>query len=398
ATGEKEEKILSAEGMFKRAVVKELISLRRHEEVVLETIGEAVIETASNLRITYINPAGIKIFNKPEGQLIGCHLYELFDGESSQKIKEAIEKTSTQPNNTLVTFTMPVDKFILKIIVTNLIEMNKVTGTVLIAEDVTDYYTKIRELTLAHERVKKMQDKLIQDAKFSMLGQLSANISKEIENPLVSALSHISLLLSQKNNDATTRERLNTIQEGLHNARSMIRDLIDFGEEEQTKLERIAVSDILKRIVALVKNRADSANIMIHENYEKNLPLIYVDSLKVRQALINIINNAFEAMPNGGTLTITTTATQDKSLAVDKTKEIVQIDFADTGVGMPPEILPQIFSPFFAAKTDKNATGLGLSTSLKIIQGFGGTIEAQSKVGEGSTFTIKIPVEGYNMV
>ena len=67
ATGEKEEKILGAEGMFKRAVVKELMSLRRHEEVVLETIGEAVIETASNLRITYINPAGIKIFNKTEG-------------------------------------------------------------------------------------------------------------------------------------------------------------------------------------------------------------------------------------------------------------------------------------------------------------------------------------------
>ena len=158
----------------------------------------------------FVSP--FKFFNKIEGQIIGCHLYELFDDESSQKIKEAIEKTSTQPNNTLVTFTMPLNKFILKIIVTNLIEEKKVTGTVLIAEDVTDYYTKIRELMLAQERVKKMQDKLIQDAKFSMLGQLSANISKDIESPLVSALSHISLLLSQKNNDATTREQLNTIQ------------------------------------------------------------------------------------------------------------------------------------------------------------------------------------------
>ncbi|HJX30573.1 MAG TPA: ATP-binding protein [Thermodesulfobacteriota bacterium] len=400
ATGEKEEKILGAESMFKRAVVKELMSLRRHDEIVLETIGEAVIETAANLRITYINPAGTKFFNKTEGQIIGCHLYELFDNESSQKIKEAIEKTSTQPNNTLVTFTMPLNKFILKIIVTNLIEEKKVTGTVLIAEDVTDYYTKIRELMLAQERVKKMQDKLIQDAKFSMLGQLSANISKEIENPLVSALSHISLLLSQKNNDAATREQLNTIQEGLHHARNMIRDLMDFGEEEQTKLERIDVSDILKKIVALVKNRADSAQIMINEDHEKNLPLIYVDSLKLRQVFINIINNAFEAMPNGGTLTltITTTTTPDGTISVGETKEIVKIDFADTGIGIPSEILPQIFNPFFSAKIDKDATGLGLSTSLKIIQGFGGTIEAQSKVGEGSTFTIKIPVEGYNLV
>jgi uncharacterized protein YaiL (DUF2058 family) len=94
---------------------------------------------------------GTKIFNKIEGQIIGCHLYELFDVESSKKIKEAIEKTSIQPNNTLVTFTMPLNKFILKIIVTNLIEGKKVTGTVLIAEDVTDYYTKIRELMLAQK-------------------------------------------------------------------------------------------------------------------------------------------------------------------------------------------------------------------------------------------------------
>ena len=172
----------------------------------------------------------------------------------------------------------------------------------------------------------------------------------------------------------------------------MIRDLIDFGEEEQTKLERIDVNEILKRIVALVKNRADSAQIRINEDYEKNLPLIYADSFKLRQVFINIINNAFEAMPNGGTFTITTTTTLNGSLAVNETKEIVKIDLADTGVGIPSEIFPQIFNPFFSAKADKNATGLGLSSSSKIIQGFGGAIEAQSKVGEGSTFTIKLPI------
>jgi signal transduction histidine kinase len=161
----------------------------------------------------------------------------------------------------------------------------------------------------------------------------------------------------------------------------MIRDLIDFGEEEQTKLERIDVNDILKKIVALVKNRADSAQIIINEDHAKNLPPICAESLKLRQVFINIINNAFEAMPNGGTLTITTTTAPDGSISVGETKEIVQIDFADTGVGIPSEILPQIFNPFFSAKTDKDATGLGLSNSLKIIQSFGGTIETKSKVG-----------------
>jgi len=388
--GEKK-KILGTEGMFRRGVVNELMSLRQHYELVLATIGEAVIETDSSLRIIYINPAGIRIFNKPEAQIIGRHLYELFGKEGMEKIKASIEKIDSSLSPT--TFTSDLNNLSLKIIITPLIEDQKFTGIVLIAEDVTDYYAKIRELTLANEQIKKMQERLIQDAKFSLLGQLSATISKEIESPLVSAISYISFLLRQKYEDPTVREQLNIIQEELHRARNMLRDLIDFGREEETKLEHLDVNEVLKRIVGLIKNRAESAQIIVKENYAENLPLIYADANKLKQVFINIINNAFEAMPSGGTLTITTTAiTTDESTSLAKTPNTIKIDFADTGIGIPPEILPQIFNPFFSLKSNRNATGLGLSTSLKIIQNLGGTIEVASKVGEGSTFTISIPV------
>ncbi len=384
--------VFGIEGMYKRAVVTELMSMKKHWEVVLENMGEAVIETDTDLKITYVNSTARNIFKKTEGQIIGIHLYELFRTESLRKIKAVVEEISSSCNSQVKTLTIPYDKYVLKIVVTNLIEDNKNTGTILIAEDVTDYHTKVRELTLANERLKKMQARLVQEAKFSMLGHLSATITKEIENPLISALSYITLLLRGKKKDETIYSKLEIIQEEIQRARSMIRDLIDFGGGEETKLDWIEINEILQRITSLIKHRADSSNVKLVENYDKNLPPIYADPDKLKQVFINLINNAFEAMSHGGILTITTSITADESSSPSEARKCIQIKFTDTGEGISPEFLPQIFNPFFSAKPDTHATGLGLSTSLKAIQELGGTIEADSKVGVGSTFTVKIPL------
>jgi PAS domain S-box-containing protein len=384
--------VFGIKGMYKRAVVSELMSVKKHWEVVLENMGEAVIETDTDLKITYVNSTAKNIFKKSEGQIIGIHLYELFKTESLLKIKAAIEKLSSSLNSQVETLTIPYDKYVLKIVIANLIEDNKNIGIVLIAEDVTAYHTKVRELMLANERLKKMQDRLVQEAKFSMLGHLSATITREIENPLISALSYITLLLRGKKKDETIHNKLEIIQEEIQRARSMIRDLIDFGGGEESKLDWIEVNEILQKILSLIKHRADSLNVKIVENYDKNLPSIYADADKLKQVFINLINNAFEAMPHGGTLTITTLIAADESYSPTEAKNCIQIKFADTGEGISPEFLPQIFNPFFSAKPDRHATGLGLSTSLKAIQDLGGTIEVDSKVGVGSTFTVKIPL------
>ncbi|MFH0813217.1 MAG: ATP-binding protein, partial [Pseudomonadota bacterium] len=384
--------ILGIDGMYQRAVVKELISSQRHQEVVLENMGEAVIEADASFRVTYINPAGVKIINKTEGQIIGSNVYDLFTNESYLKMSEAVNNLSLTPDARVTVLTLPYGKLILRVIIAKLIEKGENTGMILIAEDVTDYHSKVRELTLANEKLRKMQDKLIQDAKFSMLGQLSANITREIENPLVSALSYISLLLRGEIKDEVIEQKLTVIQEEIQRARSIIRDLIDFGEEERSELERIEVGETLRRTVALVRHRADSLDITIIERYDKKLPVIFADANKLKQVFINLINNAFEAMPGGGALTIASSVTKDDSLSDSGTNDIIQIAFADNGVGISPEFLPKIFNPFFSAKPERNTTGLGLSTSLKVIQDLGGTIAVESKVGVGSTFTIKIPI------
>ena len=107
---------------------------------------------------------------------------------------------------------------------------------------------------------------------------------------------------------------------------------------------------------------------------------------KIKQVFINLINNAFEAMPDGGRLTLTITANLDTSR-----RENIQVAVSDTGTGISPEVLPQIFNPFFSAKPKGDASGMGLATSLKIIQETGGTIEVNSNAGEGSVFRVNIP-------
>ncbi|MBN2468140.1 MAG: response regulator [Deltaproteobacteria bacterium] len=387
--------LLGTEGMNKRAVVKELMSERRHREVVLKNIGEAVIETDTNVQVIYANTKAASIFNIPEALIIGMPLYDLFKSESLPKIREAVEGLSARFESDVVSFIIPHDKYVLKIVLANLIEEEEDRGTVLIAQDVTDYHTKVRELVLANKKLKNMQEKLVQEAKFSMIGHLSTTINREIESPLVSASSYLALLLHGKTRDDSIRDKLEVIQEDIHRARAMIRDLIDFGKEEESKVERIDVGEIVRRIAALVKHRASSSGVTIVEDYCENLPTLDADADKLKHVFINIINNAIEAMPDGGILTMSTTASSTVSFPEGETKPAIQIAFADTGVGIPPGFIPQIFNPFFSAKPDKNATGLGLSTSMKTIQDLGGGIEVESTVGAGSTFTVKIPlVEG----
>ena len=379
--------VFGLDDMHKRAVVKELMNEKSHHETILKNIGEAVIETNDSLKISYGNPAALKIFNKTETELVGIYLYDLFKAENLHKIRAAAEKISASPDPEVSTHTIHYEKLILKIFLANLIEKDGNAGTVLIAQDVTPYYTKVRQLTVANEQLKKMQDKLVQNAKLSMLGELTANLTGEIESPLLSALSYTTLLLNESSISDPVRDKLDIIQGEILRVKSMIGDLIDFGREEEGEREKVQVADLLKLIVALVKPRAETARIKIVENYDKNLPLVYVNANKTKQVFINLINNAFEAMPDGGRLTLTISATPDTT-----GRENIQVAVFDTGTGISPEVLPQIFNPFFSAKIEGDASGMGLTTSLKIIQETGGTIEVNSNAGEGSVFRVNIPV------
>jgi signal transduction histidine kinase/DNA-binding response OmpR family regulator len=232
------------------------------------------------------------------------------------------------------------------------------------------------------EELRTTQAQLVQSAKLAAIGELAANVAHEINNPMTSILGYATLMLEEGVDAGTRTDYLKTIQSEALRIRETVRALLDFSRQRDFTKERVDVTQAVKDTLALVRRHAALSNIAVEERYEKDLPLIDVDVPQCKQVFLNLITNALDAMPNGGTLTI----------ASARDGEFVRVDIADTGAGILPANLDRIFDPFFTTKPAVKGTGLGLSVSLGIIQSHGGTIDVRSEVGKGSVFSVKLPV------
>jgi two-component system NtrC family sensor kinase len=177
------------------------------------------------------------------------------------------------------------------------------------------------------------------------------------------------------------REELGLIQEEASRARDIVRDLLQFSRQRDFMPEPADVNMVLEQVVAMIRRQGAFGAVVVTEAYGEELQMVEMDVPRIKQVFLNIINNAVYAMKDGGSLTIRTTAAS----------EAVRIAFEDSGPGIPPDVLSRIFDPFFTTKPEVSGTGLGLSVSLGIVQSHGGTIDVDSTVGKGSTFTITLP-------
>ena len=374
--------VLGIDSLFPRAVTKDLLQYQRHHETILRNMGEGVIEVDADFKIVHINPAGLMIFKTLERMVVGSNLFNLFNDK--REMHEILSRLSKAKEYCSEKLTLGYRDKTLRIVFTNLIENSHNEGFLLIVQDITDLSQKIGELTLINSELKKTQAQLIQAAKLSALGQLAANITHEINTPLTSVLGYVSLLLNSMDSSDPRKSDLKIIQSEALRARNIIRGLLNFVYQGEGNLQELDIRELVKETLLLVSNRAKSQKVTIVEHYGKKSMVVEVDANKMKQVLINLTNNAFDSMPQGGTLTITTFSDDD----------FLNIQFQDTGVGISPQALSEIFDPFFTTKPKLKGTGLGLSLSLKIIKSFGGTIEVKSEEGKGSTFNVKIPLKG----
>jgi two-component system, NtrC family, sensor kinase len=231
-----------------------------------------------------------------------------------------------------------------------------------------------------HE-LQQTQAQLIQSAKLAAIGELAANVAHEINNPLTAVLGFASYLAEQVGPGQPMREELDLIQEEAARARDIVRDLLDFSRQHEFSAEPTDLNAVVRQTLAMVRRQRAVDNITFAEDYAPDLPMAEADVSRLKQVFINIVNNALYAMSDVGVLTVRTSVADGH----------VQVAFSDTGSGIAPEHLDRIFDPFFTTKPDVSGTGLGLSVSLGIVQSHGGTIEARSEVGKGSTFTVKLP-------
>jgi len=163
----------------------------------------------------------------------------------------------------------------------------------------------------------------------------------------------------------------------------IVKDLLEFARQSEPEMRTLNINDVLRKAIAITTHPAELQNIRLVSNLAPELPDLQGDSDKLQQVFVNIILNALQAMPEGGELTVGTRLTEDS--------KFIEIEISDTGCGIPQEHLSKLFDPFFSTKGTGKGTGLGLSVSLGIIQKHNGTIDVKSKVGEGSTFIIRLP-------
>ncbi|MCM8800534.1 MAG: ATP-binding protein [Candidatus Omnitrophica bacterium] len=251
------------------------------------------------------------------------------------------------------------------------------------------------ELLNSLEQLQQTQEELIQTAKMASLGQLAAGLAHEINNPLTGVLNNVQLLKMEMEakpegiSSSELKEILDIIEEAAMRCKKITQSLLDFSRASRQDQQRVSMNEVVERVVDLVSHELRLQNILIQTNLDPQLPLLQGNPQLLQQVVMNIITNAQWAIkkksgPQGGTISIRTEQ--------DLKNQRVNVFISDTGIGISDETRQRIFEPFFTTKEVGEGTGLGLAVVYRIIQDHKGSIEVESKLGEGTTFKLSLPI------
>ncbi len=238
----------------------------------------------------------------------------------------------------------------------------------------------------AEEEKAKLQEQLRHADRLATIGQLTAGVAHELNEPLGNILGFAQLAKKTPGLPAQTAADLDKIISASLYAREVIRKLMLFSRQVPSRKIPVNLNRVIEDGLTLLEGRLHRGSVRVVRFYAEDLPEITADPAQMNQVLVNLVVNATHAMPEGGTLTITTAHDRD----------FVYLSVQDTGIGMSPEIVKQIFIPFFTTKDVNQGTGLGLSVAHGIVASHGGTIQVESRVGQGSKFIIRLPIRRGN--
>ena len=285
----------------------------------------------------------------------------------------------------------------------------------------------LESLESANRQLKQAQEELIRTEKLASIGRFAAGVAHEVGNPLGAILGYTSILEKEGMDRGESKDYLKRIEKEIERINRIVRELLDFARPSKFEIKEVEINKVIESTLSLLSYQKNFKNIETQLDMQPDLPVIKGDESQLSQVFINIILNAIDAMPSGGTLAIQTRTHLVGNLDSNRLQRIfprrrksdpmesdyshmrrtnpldaffkkfsdgdrlLQIRISDTGMGIKKEDLENIFDPFFTTKAPDKGTGLGLSISLRIVESLGGEIRVESEVGKGSTFEVYFP-------
>ncbi len=243
-------------------------------------------------------------------------------------------------------------------------------------------FVDLRDRLKMERALRDTQEQLLQSEKLAAMGRLTSQIAHELNNPLYGIMNTLELLKTEIATDNKRRKILEMALSETIRLSELLRKMLSFSKPDQEERHPVEINSVLDEILLLHEKQLKENDINIASSFADGLGLVNASKNQLRQVFLNMVANARDAMPNGGTFTVTTGGDDDK----------IKVEIADTGIGIRKENIDKIFDSFFTTKGEVKGVGLGLSVCYGFIKDHGGDIEVKSQEGIGTAFTITLPV------
>jgi PAS domain S-box-containing protein len=244
-------------------------------------------------------------------------------------------------------------------------------------------FKDLRERSKMERELREIQQALLLSEKLAAMGRLTSQIAHELNNPIYGIMNTLELLKTEIPPESKRRRILELSLSEIQRLSEMLRNMLSFSKPEEEKRRPIKIDELIEGILLVMEKQMRESNIQVETSFNPDIPEIMASTNQMRQVMLNILKNAKEAMPKGGTLTVRTSREDNRVLT----------HIQDTGMGIPEEIRDKIFEAFFTTKQKVKGVGLGLSVCYGIIKDHGGDIKVESEEGKGTTFIISLPIE-----
>lgn len=345
------------------------LSERARLQHVVNQLEDGVIFLNADRRVLFFNRAAESVVGRPLEQVVGEGLDDLLDDDHPLRslLDNAFASGGGARNATLLLPQAGRPKEFL-VSVVFMLDANQMTGAAILLKDL--------------ESVKTVQSLVSYSAKLAALGRLTSGIAHEVKNPLNAMMIHLEVL-KERLDTATpeVQESLEVIGSEIRRLDRVVQGFLRFMRPQELVIKPVDLNSLLQSLGALLEAEWQTQGIRLAYDLDASLPPVGADEELLRQAFLNILQNAGQAMPRGGLVTIRT--------ARDG-RETARVEIVDQGVGIASEDLERIFKLYYTTKTD--GSGIGLSVVYRIVQLHDGMIDVQSELGRGSTVTVRLPL------